>query len=211
MEFSYYIMTALFIGLILLSMARLVRPNIYSHLLISSMKVSGLRSYIKEALPLNKRGSLLLLANYVISSTVVMVLWHEVSPSEYNWMDVLLVTVPVLTFIFNFVSMEFTGWLTGEYDTFVEPKMIKLIGSEMKGVLFFLIGLIWLLNDSLATVLWQLAVWVFFIEMAFRIFKSVLIVFAKGVSWYYIILYLCTLEILPLFIAYYVLIVKEFG
>jgi len=206
-DYSYYVIGALFVGLILLSFARLVRPNIYSNLFISATKIGGLRSFVKDALPLNKRGSILLLMNYAISSTAVMVMWHQVDPVDYEWPDLILIGVPVLTFVFNYLSMEFTTWLTGDRDAFTEPKMIKLIGSEMNGIFFFLIALVWGLNDSLATSLWLAAVWIFFIEMAFRIFKSILIVSAKGISWYYIILYLCTLEILPLFIAYYVLVV----
>jgi len=36
-----------------------------------------------------------------------------------------------------------------------------------------------------------------------RVIKNSIVVIGAGVSWYYIILYFCTLEILPLFVAYH--------
>jgi hypothetical protein len=72
----------------------------------------------------------------------------------------------------------------------------------MGGILFLFLGLFWILNMK-AHDLFSL---IFFGSVAFisfiRILKGIVFASRYRISWYYIFLYLCTLEILPVFVTY---------
>ena len=86
---------------------------------------------------------------------------------------------------------------------------MKVLGAQSIGLVYFICALVWVLNPNYQETLIQVVVGAFVIESFIRIIKSVLVVYGQGVSWYYIILYFCTLEMLPLFVVYY-FVVQDF-
>jgi hypothetical protein len=80
---------------------------------------------------------------------------------------------------------------------------MKVLGAQTLGLFYFIYALVWVLNSSYHEALLSLIVWTFVLESVLRLIKSVKTVYGHGVSWYYIILYLCTLEILPFFVLFY--------
>jgi hypothetical protein len=194
---------AMFVAFLLLSYARLARPNIYAAVSVGMFKVSGLPSYIKESMPLMERASILLLVNYLLSTSIILYLvsadYVDYRPEQL----IISVTVPIVLIIGHLGSMRLVGWVTGERGVFRDPQIMKVLGAQVLGIVYFICALIWLLNPAYQDVLVQIVVWSFIVENALRILKSIAIVYAQGVSWYYIILYFCTLEILPLFVVYY--------
>ena len=209
-NFEYLLGIALFLAFCLIAFASLSRNNLFKSLFVSWWKVQNLKSYLKESLPLNKRGSILLLINYFVSGSILLylkLLEYEISFSQ----RILVATiVPFAVFGFGMFSLSFAGIVTGEGSRLQEPQYMRVIGAEVSGLLFFLGALVWMLNIQLVDYIWIAAVAVFIGEFVFRLLKSVAVVFSNGVSWFYIILYLCTLEILPLFVAYY-LVMKNFS
>jgi len=203
MQFSYEVGIALSVAFLLIAFARLARPNIYFAVGIGLMKTSGLRAHIKEAFPLNKKGSILLLINYLLSSSLIVYLCIE--RFELNIIDQIVVAVitPFALLFGNLFALGATGWVTGEKEVMKEPIIMKILGAQAIGVIYFICALIWVLNSNYQDVLIQVVIWTFVIESSLRIIKSILTVYGQGVSWYYIILYFCTLEILPLFVVYY--------
>ncbi len=73
------------------------------------------------------------------------------------------------------------------------------------GFLQLIIALSWSLNrQSILNFEWVF-LFVISILLIFRYIKGVLIYLKTGIKWYYLILYLCTLEILPTFLFYHFL------
>ena len=68
------------------------------------------------------------------------------------------------------------------------------------GILYLLLSLLWLLNMKFKTVFVLVFLAILAISSLIRILKGLLFAFWGGFSWYYIFLYLCTFEILPVFI-----------
>lgn len=209
-NFSPLLGILLFVGFVLIALARLSRQSLYKNLLISWFKISGLRAFLKDSLPLQKRGSILLLINYLVSGGILVYL----KTSEYEMNEimhiVLAATLPLALFLLTPVGLLFTGFITGEYSVLRDVFSMKIVGAQILGLFFFLSSLLWMLNIEIIPYVWTGIVALIFLEFVSRIFKSVRFVMLEGVSWYYIILYLCTLEILPLFVAY-LLVMKNFS
>jgi hypothetical protein len=68
------------------------------------------------------------------------------------------------------------------------------------GILYLLLSLLWLLNLKFKTIFVVVFISILAISSLIRILKGLVFGFWGGFSWYYIFLYLCTFEILPVFI-----------
>ena len=77
---------------------------------------------------------------------------------------------------------------------------------HMLGLLFLIISLIWALNQQLSANFMLLYFFILFIIIVFRYVKGIFLCYKLGIKWYYLILYLCTLEIMPTFLLYYIII-----
>jgi hypothetical protein len=198
-----------FVGFVLLAFARLSRQNLYRSLFVAWTKTNGLRSYLKEALPLEKRGSVLLLVNYVISGSLMLYLRLSQEEMDETSRIVFSCAIPLVLLLLTPIGLLFTGFISGEYSKLRSLFSMKLIGAEILGLVCFVASLIWMLNLDFVPYIWMVVVAMVVIEFISRLVKGVQFVSSEGVSWYYIILYLCTLEILPLFVAY-LLVMKNF-
>lgn len=196
---------ALFFAFIILAFARFARAEVYQTLILANGKFQGVVAYVREVMPLNKPSSWLLLVNYVLSMGAISYLLAENSPHIQLPAKELVFLVPIFFLLWSLTGFVITGWLTGESDKFSAPITFKIIGAQLLGLLYFLCAILWLFMSFESQLFIQIVVILFLAESFFRIVKSVRTVFRQGVSWYYIILYLCTLEILPLLMAYYAL------
>ena len=77
---------------------------------------------------------------------------------------------------------------------------------HMLGLLFLIVSLIWALNQQLSANFMLLYFFILFIIIVFRYVKGIFLCYKLGIKWYYLILYLCTLEIMPTFLLYYFII-----
>lgn len=194
----------LFVGFLLIATAKLLNVGMFQSLLIAGVKMKGLNNFVRESFPLFRGSSILLILNYCVSSGIVLYIITTYKGLENGgtiafFLPIGLLAAPV-------IAMLLTGWLTGELRLFVEPIEHKVIGANILGILYFVVALISTLYQLNAELFLRIIIWMFAIEGIFRVFRSIQYVSSKGVSWYYIILYFCTLEILPLGVIYYELL-----
>jgi len=103
-----------------------------------------------------------------------------------------------LILLYHFSCLWIIGKLTGETELF------QILASQLfenmlwVGVIIFLIVLLWLFHFQWANILYDLFIIVTITFLIILLLKILLTCFRHKVSWYYIILYLCTLELLPL-------------
>jgi hypothetical protein len=195
----------LFFAFIILAFARFARAEVYQTLILANGKFQGIVPYVREVMPLNKPSSWLLIINYVLSMGAISYLLTENSSTIQLPVKEVVFLIPIFFLLWSLIGFVITGWLTGESDKFSAPITFKIIGAQLLGLLYFLCAILWLFMSFESQLFTQIVVILFLGESFFRIVKSVRAVFKQGVSWYYIILYLCTLEILPLLMAYYAL------
>lgn len=197
---------ALFAGFLLIALSKLIKPNVFEALAISTLKVQGLHAYLRDAFPLNRGGSFLLILNYMVSFALVLYLMTDFSlfKVHYEWWEACI--VPAALLLWSLGSMFTIGLITGERQVFTEPLAMKIVGAEILGLFYFAMALVLSLYSIEESLFIQIVVFAFAIESGIRLIKSMAAVVTTGISWYYIILYFCTLEILPLFVVYYALL-----
>ena len=104
------------------------------------------------------------------------------------------------------ISFRLATYLSG--DNIISEAIGNLTKQiwHMLGLLFLIISLIWALNQQLSANFMLLYFFILFIIIVFRYVKGIFLCYKLGIKWYYLILYLCTLEITPTFLLYYFII-----
>ena len=192
----------------------LIYPFLFSGLLIGSVKwiypdifrfvfqslfrrasISG--STIREDTNALKRASGLLLLNYfLVAGTIAYMVGLYFELEQKKW----LIYIPIIYYVFIHSGLIITGFFTGESQRLAENKKIINLIHQFSGLLLLPIGLAWLLNTSYSDKMINLLLIVIGFVLLVRIFKGFICAIQNKISWYYIILYLCTLEIWPLLI-----------
>jgi hypothetical protein len=193
----------LFSSFVLIAFAKLIKTDVYSTMLMSLTKTKGLRAYTRESYPVNKTDSLFLVLNYfVATSTILLILVGLPTVHSESGMELSIIT-PIAVLVWNIGSMLLVVLITGEKNVFVEPVIMKVVGAQFLGLFYFAISLLWVLNSFDQTLLIKITLWAFIFESILRLSKSISVVYNQGVSFYYIILYFCTFEMLPIGVVYY--------
>jgi hypothetical protein len=188
-----------------ISVTSMLKDGVYGHLFVVNTKFHGINAYLRENFPLKKSSSMLLLLNYVAASSAILYLFLRSIDVPMTAQSVGILLIPIIWVGWNLLSMVLIGWLAGELRIFREVISLRIVGAQSLGFILFFCALIWALNGKADHVLMQFVLWIVIIEHTYRSIKSILVVFNERVRFYYIILYFCTLEILPVIVAYYLL------
>ncbi len=174
---------------------------ILSKLFLSS---KNLEYILKEELRINSISSVALVINYIIVLNACLFL------SFYHFFHFTTITSILFSIASSFgliaiqiIGLWIVGFISGETKSVTVPITETVILYESFGILLFFIALCWMLNPQFSFLFLKLFLVVILVEMIVRFSKCVLSVLRRGVVWYYIILYLCTLEILPLVVVYF--------
>ena len=195
----------LFVSFVSVALANFSRPNVYGAVLLANTKLQGLGTFLRETLPMDKLSSFMLLLNYFITSSAIVYLLFRMFPTNLGFEWALIVFAPVALLVWNVGALFITGWITGEGHVLREPLLMKLVGAQLSGLVYFLCALIWTLNVQYSNIVLPVVIGFFGLETILRWGKSILSVLRRRVAWYYIILYFCTLEILPFYVVYQLL------
>ncbi|PWL32889.1 MAG: hypothetical protein DCO96_00630 [Fluviicola sp. XM-24bin1] len=202
-SFNWILGIVLFASLMILAIARARQANVYYAVSVGLIKTQSVRVFFREIMPVRSGASMLLLLNYCVSSGLLVYLMAEHLGFDLLVSRIMALTVPVGLLFFHFFSLVFSGWVTGEMEVFRIPIIMKIVGTQALGIVYFVAATIWILQPDYVDITFQVVIWIFLVETAFRILKSVSVVLRQGVTWYYIILYFCTLEILPFLVVFY--------
>lgn len=208
--------TLLFAAFLLLALAKRLEPSIFSVTFRSFFTLGTPEVLEKFETRFNATGFILLGLTFFISLWVCSTLFiqqYELIEgkklvffgNEFSHRQLFSVVLLInfLLIVYNFSGLILTSWITGErslFRIFVCQSWVNLL---LFGIVFFILGLIWLLNPSLGDELFHLFIYLLLGFLAVRFVKLLIAAFIEGVSWYYIFLYLCTLEILPIILLYY--------
>lgn len=161
---------------------------------------------VQISYPLNTFSSLLLLLNYIISMSALLFLtlqtFQPISNHDILYMGIisaLLVLVP-------WISMFAVGFLTGDKESLAENKINTIVFSHASGLVYSILLLIWTFNTQWSNIFVNIFLGIALLFAFYRLLRGFISASKKGVRWYYIILYLCTLEILPFVLLYQFLV-----
>lgn len=198
-----YLITFLSLSFLLVAISRIGNTRAIATVLAVSFKSNGVDQILKENMRLSSFSSIILLFNYFIGfGLCLFIAIHRIFFIEDFLSLILAFSIPFALFLIEFISPIIVGILTGEFKKIGVSTMNTITGDQLFGLIFSLLALFWIMNPSFNV--WFLYAFGFLVclKSLIRLFKSSYVVLTNGVSWYYLILYFCTLEILPLFVAY---------
>lgn len=202
--YTLLLISVLSISFAVVAVSRLSNNRSIATVLSVFFKTSSVDQILKENMRLTSFSSVLLIMNYFISfSLCIFIVFNRVILLEAFWSVVFAVSIPIVWFILEIVGLISIGWLTGESKRLEYPIIHTLTGSQFSGLIFTVVALFWIMNPEFNRLFLALFFAVSCLKFFTRLLKNSITVLSSGVPWYYLILYFCTLEILPLFVAYY--------
>jgi hypothetical protein len=95
------------------------------------------------------------------------------------------------------------GAITGESKKLYSSFITTLSLNQFFGLFLSLFSLLWIMNPEFNTVYVVIFGLLLVLQYFMRVLKNTIAILINGVPWYYLILYFCTLEILPFYSTYY--------
>lgn len=203
-NYTLYVLLFIIISILLIALAKLSNSKTFRILLEVTTKGATIEQYLRENMRTGSLASIALLINYY---SVIFVLFFLALKNIYqlDLTKTLLIAscVPIALLIYEMVGIIFIGALTGEFKRIKSILLVTITTNQITGLILFLIALFWTLNPQFGDLFFKFSVGIMFLKLLIRTIKGMYIILNNGVSLYYIILYFCTLEILPLMVLSY--------
>ena len=145
--------------------------------------------------------SILLNINFILSLTICFFLafTNFVSVNEALFYALCLSSYLI---IIQQISFRLATLLSGEYGVSEEMGFLTKQIWHLGGLLLLIIGLIWSLNQQFTKSFSPFFLFTLLSLLAYRYIKGIFLCYKIGIKWYYLFLYLCTLEIMPTLLLY---------
>ena len=197
---------SLFATFILLTIARISNPLFITTLSRSLYKNRNVQKIVFEELPLSRITNFCLISTFLISFSIICSFLISESFHLYGWLNwVIAVSIPLYLLIASQLYLTLVELVTGESNFSKEIKLTNRIICESLGLFGVLFLLLWIFDQYAHWYVGNLTLYMIGVSYIYRIFRGFVFAFSKGLPWYYIILYFCTFELLPLYIVYYYL------
>jgi hypothetical protein len=202
---SHIVVPLVVISFVMITFAKYQNNSIFSSLVKLLLTNKNFEQILKEDLKLSSSSSIALIVNYffIISTCVFLGLHASNINISLSSSVIVALAIPFGVFLLQIVSLWIIGVTTKEVKVIVVPFLETIVIIEFMGFILFFLALVWVLNPQYSYYFIHTFGILLGLGFILRFFKSLFSVLRKGIAWYYIILYFCTLEILPLFIAYY--------
>ena len=201
---SHQVIPLVVLSFVIITFAKFQNQSIFNSLFKLIFANKNFEQVLKEDLKIGSSGSVALIINYfLIVSTCVFLSIDSKFDVTTGQAILISAGIPAAVFTFQIISLWLIGAITKEMKMVTIPLLETTVIIELIGFLLFFLALIWVLNPRYAHYFLLTFGVILCLGFLIRFFKSLYSVLRKGVSWYYIILYFCTLEILPFVIVYY--------
>lgn len=188
------------IGILLITFARISSSYFLVAITKSIYKNRSIEKIVLEELPLTALSSFCLLLNFLICSSCLLYLTVDFFQYEMPISTLLAIIYTPLLFLFGpYLFLTLVEFITGEIGITKAIKLTNWAICKFLGILFSLLLLLWVFNDKNASLFAYLLFTILCFFYVYRIFRGIIFAFSKGISWYYIILYFCMFEIIPMY------------
>ena len=185
-------MTGLAISFILLALSKQGTSKIVVIFSKIIFKNSSILKTINEEYSLSNFSSFLLIVNFILTTSLL----------TYLTFLHFLTFFPVYFFLWPLIWYNVIGLITNEQKIFKENKMNIIVLSQITGFFFSFLLLIWTFNLKWSNLLVYAFAGILVLFWIYKLFRGIIFSFQHQISWYYIFLYFCTLEILPLLLIF---------
>lgn len=178
---------------------RINNPNFFTAISSGFFKFKIQDKSFNENMRISQGATIALAINFIISiSLCFFLLIFE--KNNFSFAAISGILLAGFLILLQQVGFRVASIFSGQAGISENGALITRQSWFFSGILYLLLSLLWLLNLKFKTIFVVVFVSILAISSLFRILKGLLFAFLGGFSWYYIFLYLCTFEILPVFI-----------
>lgn len=177
-----------------------MRINGFLSLLVKNFfKLSTKEKEFKETLKISLGTNLLLTINFFLSLSLCVFLVFQNYLTTLN-ASLLAVVSSFLFLLLQQFGFRFITFLTGINDLTDAIVSINRNVWQFGGIILLILATVWTLNLNQNTIFTIVFIVLLILMLLLRVIKGLILSLKKRIRWYYFILYLCTLEILPAFV-----------
>ena len=158
---------------------------------------------VQDEYSLKNFSSFILVVNFILTSSILSYLsalyFHFYLDEKILY---LIPLIPLYIYFWPLFGFNLISFLTNEKKVVYENKLNSVALTHVTGFIFSFILLIWAFNLKWSFYFVILFIFLLLFLWIFKLIRGILFSFQHGISWYYIFLYLCTLEILPIVLLY---------
>lgn len=207
-EHGYFFLVGILIlcSFFILAFAKTLNLRVYLVLAQLVGNSNNIAQKMKESHGLFSTSSILLLVNYLLMCSVCLYLFNDYLQLYPSWFELLIgLALPPFLLLLQISPIFIINWISGAKISMPTITGISMVVFQFGGLLLTGIALLWALNPRFGYEFLLTFMVVMILIQLVRLFKNSFVLLSGGVSWYYILLYFCTLEILPLFVVFYYL------
>lgn len=199
---SNFIVLGLMLCVFLIALARLRQREIFLVLFQGSFLFRSHADQLKDGIRENGLTIFLLLLQFVCISSLSFYWINEANFSTWSiFQQLILLFFPIIVFLYTTILSWIATRLTNSTKFFTELNHIN-VGLAQTAGLLFLVAFFVLFFKPEYKILGNLVILSSFgLIYILRVIRSFYVGIQQGISWYYLILYLWTLEILPVLIV----------
>lgn len=202
---KYYLIGAmLFFSFILIAFVKRNNQRSISSLFRGFISTSGIDQRSKETVGAGSFASVLLMFNYLMNFAICSFLVLDYVGMFSTFMNLwIAIIVPIALLFLQLTPVFIISGVAGNNLPLYSITKNSMIGFQLGGLFLSALALVWILNPQWNSSASYVLIFMLLAIQLARLLKNSFLVLSSGVMWYYILLYLCTLEILPLFVAFY--------
>ena len=188
------------IAILLITFARMSSSYFLIAITKSIYKNRSIEKISQEEMPLSGLSSFCLLINFLICASCLLYLTVDLFHDTISTSTLLAIIYTPILFLFGpYLFLNLVEFISGEKGITKAIKLTNWAICKFLGILFSLLVLLWIFNDKNAGVFGYILLAILTVCYAYRIIRGIIFAFSKGISWYYIILYFCMFEIIPMY------------
>ncbi|MFM6936031.1 MAG: DUF4271 domain-containing protein [Flavobacteriales bacterium] len=198
-QLNSYLLVVVLLCFALVGVARVAQPDLIAQTFAGFFKIKRIENAGFEGTKLQPSMTALILLNYMISFTscVFLSIYQNENLLQTLGISMLIVGTFMMLHALNFRLIYF---LSGERQILETMSAVNKQIWSFGGFVLLAIALLWILNQEHQASFSKLFFVCFAFLMIWRLIKGLRLAIQLRYRWYYLILYLCTLEILPLLI-----------
>jgi hypothetical protein len=183
----------------IVGVGRINNPNFFVAISSGFFKLKALDKSFNENNRLSQGASLALYINFMLSISLCFFLLFF-DENNYSYASISGLLAVAFLILLQQAGFRITSIFSGQSSISENGVIITRQIWFFTGILYLLLSLLWLLNLRFKAIFVMVFISILVLSSIYRILKGLLFAFWSGFSWYYIFLYVCTFEILPVFI-----------
>jgi hypothetical protein len=201
-----FITGGLVVSVLLIALAKWYRADVFTFLKNIFFRNNLVSQVVKDNYKLKHVGDYLLLINFWVLCVLGGLLMFR-QPIYFNFSQNIPIwftfTWPILFFVWQIIGFFSIAFITGFKAVRQENTLNLVLIPQFIGLILLPLVLMWHLNLIHAEIFTSIFLLILVSLFFYLVFRGIIFSIQQSVPLYYIILYICTLEILPLIVVIY--------